>query len=119
MLRMKRAYEEPAEEDGVRVLVERLWPRGLTKEKAGIDIWCREVAPSAGLRKWYAHDPEKWEEFRQRYLEELKGSPHLDALRRLSAGKDVTLIFSTHDAEHSGAAVLMDLLTARPELFST
>lgn len=111
MLRMKRVYEEPAQEDGVRVLVERLWPRGLTKDRAGVDIWCREVAPSSGLRKWYSHDPEKWEEFKRRYREELKDNPRLDALHRLAAGRDVTLVFATHDAEHSNAALLLELLT--------
>lgn len=119
MLRMKRAYEEPAEEDGVRVLVERLWPRGLSKDRAGIDVWCREVAPSAELRKWYAHDLDKWEDFRRRYKEELKGKPRLDDLRQLVATRDVTLVFASRDAEHSGAAVLMDLLTGQSDLSST
>ncbi|MBI0583452.1 MAG: DUF488 family protein [Methanomassiliicoccus sp.] len=110
MLRMRRAYEPPSEEDGTRVLVERLWPRGVSKQRASIDIWCKEAAPSAELRKWYGHEPSRWEAFRERYLQELRGNPAVDRLRRLSASTTVTLVFSTRDVERSGARVLMDLL---------
>ena len=71
-IKIKRVYEEPAQDDGMRILVDRLWPRGLTKQKAKIDLWLKDIAPSTELRKWFDHDPEKWEEFRKRYNEELK-----------------------------------------------
>ncbi|MDW5563080.1 MAG: DUF488 family protein [Methanomassiliicoccus sp.] len=107
---MKRAYEAPSSDDGVRVLVERLWPRGLNKERAAVDIWCREVAPSAELRRWYGHDPARWEAFRERYLEELKENPSVERLRNLAASGTVTLVFAARDAERSSARVLMDVL---------
>jgi len=110
MLRMKRAYEEPTAEDGTRVLVERLWPRGVSKERAKIDIWCKDVAPSAELRKWYSHDRSKWGEFRKRYLAELEENGKVGSLKRMAEGRTVTLVFSTKDAEISGARVLLDLL---------
>jgi len=115
-LRMKRAYDEPAAEDGTRVLVERLWPRGLSKERAKIDVWLKDVAPSAELRKWYGHDPEKFAEFRRRYEAELREEPArgaMEELRALAAKGPVTLIFATHDVEHSGAAVLHEVLTRK------
>ncbi|HLI07885.1 MAG TPA: DUF488 domain-containing protein [Ktedonobacteraceae bacterium] len=111
---LKRAYDEPAADDGTRVLVDRLWPRGLSKERARIDLWLKEVAPSAELRKWYGHDPEKFEEFRRRYESELATEParsEINKLRELAAQGRVTLIFATHDAEHSNAAVLRGYLS--------
>ncbi len=113
MLRMKRAYEPPSVDDGTRVLVERLWPRGLTKERAAIEIWCKDIAPSAELRKWYSHDVSKWEEFRARYLQELRGNPSVDRLRKLSDSRMVTLVFAARDPEKSSAKVLMDVLLQR------
>lgn len=110
MLKMKRAYDPPSPEDGTRVLVERLWPRGLTKERAAIDIWCREVAPSPELRKWYAHETSKWEAFKERYREELRDNPAVGRLKELSRSRTVTLVFATRDAEKSSARLLMDLL---------
>lgn len=110
MLRMKRAYDPPSTDDGTRVLVERLWPRGLTKERAAIDIWCKEVAPSPELRKWYAHDVSKWEEFRERYLDEIRGGTAVERLRKLSASTTVTLVFAARDSQRSSAKVLMDFL---------
>jgi uncharacterized protein YeaO (DUF488 family) len=112
-IRMKRAYDEPASDDGTRVLVERLWPRGLSRERAHIDLWLREVAPSDALRRWYGHDPAKWDEFRRRYLDELKGDEHqaaLSQLRDLARKGPVTLVFATKDVEHSGALVLYEAL---------
>jgi len=92
-IRIKRAYEEPDREDGTRILVDRLWPRGLTKEKAKVDLWLKDVAPSTELRKWFAHDPGKWEEFRSRYLEELKkNKEQLSLLRQGVAKGTVTLL---------------------------
>lgn len=110
---LKRAYDEPAENDGTRVLVDRLWPRGLSKERAHIDLWLKEIAPSTELRKWYGHDPDKFEEFRRRYESELATEPAQTAVNKLRAlaeqGK-TTLIFSAHDASLSDAAVLHDYL---------
>ncbi|HEX8727682.1 MAG TPA: DUF488 family protein [Ktedonobacterales bacterium] len=110
---LKRVYEAPDARDGTRVLVERLWPRGLSKERAQVDIWLKEIAPSQELRKWYAHDPDRFAEFRKRYEAELATDPARAALahlRSLAARERVTLVFATHDAELSNAAVLRDLL---------
>ena len=111
---IKRAYEAPAPTDGARVLVDRLWPRGLSKARARVDLWLRDVAPSTELRKWYSHDPAKFAAFRERYLHELEREPGraaLDQLRELARKGPVTLIFGARDGEHSEAAVLQDLLT--------
>ena len=110
-IRLKRAYEEPAEDDGTRILVERLWPRGVSKERAAIDLWPKEVAPSAVLRKWYGHDTEKWEEFRSRYLAELdaKGEVLDELKRRLKEGL-VTFVYAARDEEHNSALVLKEFL---------
>lgn len=112
---LKRAYDAAAPEDGTRVLVERLWPRGVSKEQARVDLWLREVAPSTELRRWYGHDPEKWEEFRRRYLAELDGEPQragLARLREVARAGPVTLIIAARDVEHSNAVVLRDLLAS-------
>ncbi len=112
-LSLKRVYDEPAEGDGTRVLVERLWPRGFSKERAHIDLWLKEIAPSTELRRWYGHDPEKFEEFRRRYESELAteaARTAVNKLRSLAEQGPVTLVFSTHDVEHSNAAVLRDYL---------
>lgn len=107
---LKRAYEAPAKSDGKRVLVDRLWPRGLTREKAAIDLWLKEVAPSNELRKWFGHDPEKWPEFGKRYRAELKGSPALMELRELSRQGDITLLYAARDRLHNEALVLKQIL---------
>ncbi len=110
-IRLKRAYEEPAPDDGVRVLVERLWPRGLTKEHAAVDRWPKDVAPSSALRRWFGHDPEKWPEFRRRYREELRGRPaELEELRRLAGEGPVTFVYGARDTEHNAAVVLRDVV---------
>jgi uncharacterized protein YeaO (DUF488 family) len=111
-LRLKRAYEAPAPEDGLRILVDRLWPRGLKKDEARIDHWLKEVAPSTELRRWFGHDPARWDEFRSRYAAELRANPSaLDELRRLLRGPGVaTLLFSAHDAEHNNAVALAEIL---------
>jgi uncharacterized protein YeaO (DUF488 family) len=118
VIRLKRVYEPPAPEDGFRVLVERLWPRGLTKERAAVHLWLKEVAPSPALRAWYAHDQAKWPEFQRRYRAELAGSPEpLERLRGLLAEHPtVTLVFAASDPERNSAAVLHALLAgkARP-----
>lgn len=110
---LKRVYDEPAASDGVRVLVERLWPRGLSKERAHIDLWLKAVAPSQGLRTWFGHDPEKFEEFRRRYEAELAaGEAHraLCTLRNLAGQGPLTLVFAARDIEHTNAMVLRELL---------
>lgn len=113
-IKLKRAYERPSDEDGVRVLVERLWPRGLKKSHAAIAKWAKETAPSTDLRKWFGHDPARWDEFRQRYVEELRRHPdELGELRDMARQGTITLVFSTHDAVHNNAIVLRDILLGR------
>ncbi|MCH8874922.1 DUF488 family protein [candidate division KSB1 bacterium] len=111
MLKLKRVYEIPTSEDGVRILVERLWPRGLTKERAKIDIWLKDIAPSTELRKWYNHMPERWPEFQKRYQLELE--ENYNVVRRLKKKvdtTDVTLIFAAKDAARNSAVVLKNYL---------
>ena len=110
---LKRVYETPDARDGMRVLVERLWPRGLSKERAHVDVWLKDIAPSHDLRKWYVHDPARFVEFRRRYEAELAAEPARSALmqlRELAAREHVTLVFAAHDVELSNAAVLRDFL---------
>lgn len=110
-IRIKRAYDRPDKEDGTRILVDRLWPRGLTKDKAKIDLWLKEVAPSTELRKWFAHDPAKWAEFQTRYRKELrKNKEQLSLLKHEAARGTVTLIYGARDQQHNEAAVLQKLL---------
>jgi uncharacterized protein YeaO (DUF488 family) len=109
MVKLKRVYEPAARGDGYRVLVERLWPRGVRKADLVLAEWLKDVAPSTELRKWFSHDPERWAEFGKRYAAELRESPAADALRALvarAAKGTVTLLFSSHDAEHNNAVVL-------------
>ena len=110
-VRIKRVYLEPEEADGIRILVDRLWPRGLTKQKAKIDIWLKEIAPSTDLRKWFDHDLGKWAEFQTRYLDELKlHSERLAFLRQKAAQATVTLLFGARDEQHNEAVILHELL---------
>lgn len=112
-IRIKRAFEKASGEDGLRVLVDRLWPRGLRKEDAAIDLWLKDLAPSAELRIWFGHDPVRWEEFRRRYLAELAlKTALLDEIRRSAAGRKLTLIYAAKDEAHNQAVVLRDLLAA-------
>ncbi|MHB8600801.1 MAG: DUF488 domain-containing protein [Ktedonobacteraceae bacterium] len=109
---IKRAYDEPAQDDGTRILVDRLWPRGLSKEQAHIDVWLKEIAPSDELRKWFGHEPEKFAEFRSRYKAELASGEAIDAIGRLyelARQGQVTLVYAAHDTEHNNAVVLRDL----------
>ncbi|SCX40852.1 DUF488 domain-containing protein [Nitrosospira sp. Nsp1] len=108
---IKRVYEPPEKEDGVRILVDRLWPRGLTKEKASVDIWLKEIAPSTNLRKWFAHDHDKWTEFKTRYRAELKENDKQVALlkEQVKKGK-VTLMYGAKDEECNEAVVLQEFL---------
>ena len=110
---VKRAYEPAEPTDGYRVLIDRLWPRGVSKEAAGLDAWAKELAPSPELRRWFGHDPERFEEFRLRYRDELTAQwQALDELRRRARRGSVTLVYGARDTEHNGAVVLAELLTA-------
>ena len=109
--KIKRIYEEASADDGRRILVDRLWPRGVTKEKARIDLWMKDIAPSPGLRKWYGHDPFKWTEFRERYIAELAGnSKAVDLLLQEAEKGPVTLVYAAKDSEHSHALALAEFL---------
>jgi uncharacterized protein YeaO (DUF488 family) len=111
MIHVKRVYEDPSPEDGFRVLVERLWPRGLTKKRAALDLWLKEVAPSPELRKWFGHDPARWEQFQKRYNAELKQHPDaVKLLKQKSKEGPITLVYAAHDEEHNGALVLQRFL---------
>lgn len=113
-IHIKRVYEAPAPDDGFRVLVDRLWPRGMTRERARVDAWPKEVAPSTALRLWFRHDPERWEEFRRRYKAELTDNPALDDLRALLRGhKRVTLLYGAKVTDHNHAIVLREVLARR------
>jgi uncharacterized protein YeaO (DUF488 family) len=108
---IKRVYEEPDERDGCRILVDRLWPRGLTKVQAKVDVWLRDIAPSTDLRKWFSHDPVKWDEFQRRYLEELQRKPEQVELllHELKKGP-VTLLYGAKDELHNQAVILQQFL---------
>lgn len=110
-IQLKRVYELPQASDGKRVLIDRLWPRGLSKEKAKVDLWFKDIAPSTELRKWFGHDPAKWNEFKKRYHEELKGNSEVVSkmVDMLKNGK-VTLVYGAKDEEHNDAVVLKDYL---------
>lgn len=113
LVAQKRVYDTPDPGDGMRVLVDRLWPRGLSKERARVDVWLKDVAPSRELRAWFGHDPVKFEEFRRRYEAELATEPARSALaelRELARKQHVTLVFAAHDTEHCNAVVLRELL---------
>lgn len=118
-IRIKRIYDEPSPDDGLRILVDRLWPRGMTKERAKVDLWMKGVSPSTELRVWFGHDPEKWAEFRKRYRAELAGSAELDELRSLvrehsGRGKQgVTLLYGAKVTDNNHAIVLRESLLAR------
>lgn len=114
-MKIKRIYEEPAADDGFRILVDRIWPRGISKEKASLDLWMKEISPSTELRKWYGHDPEKYPEFRARYFEELEKNPEADELREILSSHqgNVTLLFSAKDEKRSNARVLLDWLSKK------
>ena len=112
-VRLKRTYDAPEPSDGTRVLVDRLWPRGLTKERARVDLWLKEVAPSNQLRIWFGHDPAKWDDFRRRYKAELEsgeGQAALARLRGLARQGPVTLVYAARDTEHNDAVALQELL---------
>lgn len=110
-VKAKRIYDPPSRDDGYRVLIDRLWPRGVSKQKAAIDEWARDLAPSDELRRWFGHRPERFELFRRRYTEELRDkSEQISALRRLAREGTVTIVYAARDAEHSNAAVLAPIV---------
>ena len=111
MIHLKRVYEEPSSNDGLRVLVERLWPRGLTKERAAVDLWLKDVAPSPELREWFGHNPARWEQFQERYRQELREKKDAVRLLKQKAKEGtVTLVYAARDEEHNGALVLQRFL---------
>jgi uncharacterized protein YeaO (DUF488 family) len=110
-VRLKRAYEPASSSDGYRVLIDRLWPRGVSRERARLDAWERELAPSADLRKWFGHQPSRFDQFRRRYIEELRRQrPRLTELRRRARDGTLTLVYAAHDSEHNDAVVLAEVL---------
>ena len=112
-IRLKRAYEPASADDGVRILVERLWPRGLTKAAAAIDHWVKDVAPTTELRTWFGHRPARWQKFRTRYMLELsENRSAVSSLRELCSGQRVTFVFATKDVFHNGAVVLKEYIDA-------
>jgi uncharacterized protein YeaO (DUF488 family) len=111
-LRTKRVYDDPAAEDGFRVLVDRLWPRGLKKEDARLDLWLRDIAPSSELRRWYQHDEALWPEFRRRYFAELDGMPEVvEQLKKAIGRRNATLLYSTRHTDYNNARALLEYLT--------
>jgi len=111
-LQIKRIYEPPSKEDGVRILVDRLWPRGVSKDEAHVDAWLKDIAPSADLRRWFGHDTDKWSEFRRRYKAELEHNPAaVDELKRQIGQSPVTLLYGAKDTEHNNAVVLRDFVS--------
>ena len=110
-IRLKRAYEPASAEDGYRVLVDRLWPRGVSKKQAKLDEWEKELAPSSELRSWFGHEPDRFAEFRRRYIDELRANaPRLTELRRRARVSTLTLVYSAHDSAHNDAVVLAEVL---------
>jgi uncharacterized protein YeaO (DUF488 family) len=116
MIKLKRAYAPPSRDDGLRILVERLWPRGLTKKRAAVDLWLKEVAPSPELREWFKHDPGKWDQFQKRYRQELQTKKNaVKLLKEKTEEGAVTLIYAAKDQAHNSALVLKEFLTGRTE----
>ena len=110
-VRLKRAYEPASATDGYRVLIDRLWPRGISKKEAKLDEWAKELAPSSQLREWFGHEPSRFPEFRRRYIDELReDAPRLKELRRRARTSTLTLVYSAHDSEHNDAVVLAEVL---------
>jgi uncharacterized protein YeaO (DUF488 family) len=111
-VQIKRVYDPASSSDGYRVLIDRLWPRGVSRQSAKLDEWMKELAPSTELRHWFGHEPARFEEFRRRYIAELRDErPRLTALRRRARGGRLTLVYSAHDTEHNDAVVLAEILS--------
>ena len=117
MIKIKRIYDPVSKDDGKRILVDRLWPRGVKKEKAAIDEWLKDIAPSDELRKWFSHDPEKWQEFKKRYKKELSDSDKVDLVKKLKVEAKkgtITFLFAAKDTEHDNAMVLKEVISKSP-----
>ena len=113
-IRTKRVYEPAKRSDGVRVLIDRIWPRGVSKKEAAIDLWLKDVAPSTALRKWFGHEPARWKKFRIKYRSELaKQRDALAELKKIGRGKTVTLVYAAHDTDHNNAVALAEYLSRR------
>ena len=113
-IRLKRAYNSAGSGDGTRILIDRLWPRGVRKADAAIDVWAKDIAPSTALRRWFGHDPARWHEFRRRYSEEIhRRRDRLDELRTLAQKGRITLVFAARDESHNDAVVLREILLGR------
>ncbi|MCK1626787.1 DUF488 domain-containing protein [Bradyrhizobium sp. 160] len=113
-IKLKRAYDAALPGDGTRILIDRLWPRGISKGDAAIDLWAKDIAPSTALRRWFGHDPARWHEFRRRYSLELRQHrDRLGELRALAQGRRITLVFAAHDRAHNDAVVLREILLGR------
>jgi uncharacterized protein YeaO (DUF488 family) len=112
-IKVKRIYESPEPDDGLRILVERLWPRGVRKDKASIDLWMKEIAPSHELRRWFSHDPAKWKEFKRRYWEEIKYKKEFEELVKLARERNITLLFSTKSLKYNNAVALKQFIEER------
>ena len=112
MIKIKRVYEEYSSDDGFRILIDRLWPRGVSKSNAHVDLWFKEIAPTDKLRKWFSHDPKKWESFKKKYIDELKeNKSSLDKIKNLKKEhKMITLVFAAKDEQHNNAVVLIEIL---------
>lgn len=114
MIQVKRIYDEPDDNDGFRILIDRLWPRGISKDKAKVNLWLKEIAPGDELRKWFRHDPGKWEDFRDKYLKELQS--HKQLLDKIMLAEEdyhtITLLYAAKDSKHNNAVVLLDMLRA-------
>ena len=110
VLKIRRVYDTPLRDDGVRILVDRLWPRGLSKTSASIDLWLKQIAPSNELRTWFAHDPARWREFKRRYFLELRGNPALSELSARKAHGSLTLLYAARDEKHNNAVALAEYL---------
>ena len=115
-VKLKRAYEPPAADDGTRILIDRLWPRGITKKRAAIDQWMKGISPSTELRKWFGHDPARWDEFRRRYAKEVRQNDLLGQLRSLARQKPITLVYSAHDEKHNDAVELRKLILGQKQI---
>lgn len=115
-IKIKRAYEDSSDKDGTRVLVDRLWPRGIKKEDAHLDLWLKEIAPSKELRQWFGHDPDKWGEFKKKFIKELDGNPQVvKQLRQAPTGKVLTLIYAAKDQQHNNAVVIKEYLDSHKQ----
>jgi uncharacterized protein YeaO (DUF488 family) len=112
-LQIKRVYDEPESSDGERILVDRLWPRGMSKEKASFSIWMKDVAPTSALRQWFDHKPERWPEFQRRYRDELQDNPAVQTLREQMSAGTVTLLYGSRNRDFNHASVLADFLTGK------